>query len=204
DDRSIELSATPWSEPQPLKKLEEARPEQAFVLHTDRIVLRQIRDRQQMIGPHRRAWAELYSTLPDLEKKPRDVLAQNQKRIVDPNAESRGTTYKKLSQAVEDAQPGDVILIRYTGLLREDPVQIKDANANLTIRPYDNSHPILAIGQSPDQDTALVRVHDGRVTFENMEFRLAPDKAGYRAQSVAMVMGDGQCSFTNCVVTLEP
>jgi serine/threonine protein kinase len=206
DEGSVEPPASPWLATNPLRELSDDKPRIAFELRKDQASLRLARDRQQMIGVQRCAWGELYAQpLPRLaDPKRPDAVAQNQQRIVDPNAETRANTYKKLSQAVDEAQPGDVILIRYTGLLREDPVRIKDANANLTIRPHDGYHPILTIGQSPEPDAALVRVHDGKVAFENLEFRLAPDKAGYTAQTVAMIVGDGQCSFSNCLATLEP
>jgi len=206
DEGSFEPSTSPWGAADPLRELSHDNPSSAFQLREDQAPLRLARDRQQMIGVQHCAWGELYPrALPQLgDRKQPDAVAQSQQRIVDPNVAARGNTYKKLSQAVDEAQPNDVILIRYTGLLREDPVRIKDANANLTIRPHDGYHPILTIGQSPEPDAALVRVHDGKVAFENLEFRLAPDRPGYTAQTVVMIVGDGQCSFSNCLATLEP
>jgi hypothetical protein len=203
EDKSVEIADSPWKEALPVKMLDD-RPRKAFELRSDLAELRQPRHANRMIGVERFALGDLYTyPLPALDKKPAEAVAHNQEKVVDPSADPKANVYKKLAQAVDDAQPGDVILIRHNGLLREDPVQIKDANANLSIRPYPNCHPVLSISQSPDPDAALIRLHDGKLSLENLQFRLSPDKSGYRAQTVVMIVGDGQCSFSNCVATLD-
>jgi hypothetical protein len=202
EDKSVEMTDSPWKEALPLKALDD-RPRKAFELRTDVKELRQPRHDKRMIGVERCVWGEAYSSpLPALQK-PAEAVARNQEKIVDPSADPKGNVYKKLAQAVDDAQPGDVILIRHNGILREDPVQIKDANANLTIRPYPNYRPVLTISQSTDPDAALIRLHDGKLALENLQFRLSPDKSGYRAQTVVMIVGDGQCTLSNCLATLD-
>ncbi|HMC88036.1 MAG TPA: hypothetical protein VKI17_00745, partial [Gemmataceae bacterium] len=132
-----------------------------------------------------------------------EAVVRAKDKIFDPKAERRANVYPKLSQAIDDAQQGDTILIRRNGQLAIDPVELKRADADLTIKPYEGYRPVLKIGQSTDPDAALFRLHDGKLTLENLEFVVSPDRAGYKALSVVMVMGDGQCVVKDCVATLR-
>ncbi|TMQ28797.1 MAG: hypothetical protein E6K70_26610 [Planctomycetota bacterium] len=96
------------------------------------------------------AWEPIYDkNLPPLERKPSEAVVHARDKIFDPNAERRGNVYRKLSEAIEDAQPGDTILIRYKGSRPIEPVELKKVDADVTIKPYEGYRPILMIGQTP-------------------------------------------------------
>ncbi len=136
------------------------------------------------------------------------TVAKNQ-RIVDPTYKERDkNVYPTLSSAVGDAKPGDTIVIRCDGDLTIKPVILDDAAADLIVRPAAGYHPVLVLGLSPNDDAALFRVYDSKIQFEGLEFRLEPKPnpkgQNFKAQVVAAVVGNGQCEFKNCVVTLDP
>jgi hypothetical protein len=139
------------------------------------------------------------------DKKPDPVVRRT--LLVDPSvrAMSKEGTYPQLQQAILDARPGDLILIRHKGTMPVEPINLKKASLDLTIRADTGWQPILTIAESDadDADAWMFRVNDGKVRFENLEFRLQPTKK-FRSQSVVTLAGDGQCSFQDCVLTLDP
>src|SRR5205807_1865155 len=58
-------------------------------------------------------------------------------------------------------------------------------------------------GQTTEQDAAMFRVYDGQLRLESLEFQLAPGSSPFKAQTVVAVMGDGQCTLKDCLVTLD-
>src|SRR5262249_7046986 len=53
-----------------------------------------------------------------------------------------------------------------------------------------------------------LRVDDGRLQFEDLELRLLPPqpelgKPSYLSQAIVALMGEGRCSFRNCLLTLD-
>ena len=73
----------------------------------------------------------------------------------------------------------------------------------MTIRPAGKHRPVLTLGETSDPDAALFRLHDGKLNLVDLAFRLRPKQAEFKAQAVVMLAGDGQCTFKNCMATLE-
>jgi tRNA A-37 threonylcarbamoyl transferase component Bud32 len=203
-DRSIELLTNPWLNEKPIP-LVDAKPKQAFQVNLKLPELRPEKDpTRHVIGVEACAWGALYELpLPAVEDKRSDPVIRKTK-IVDPGvSESGDGIYPSLDQAAREARTGDTILIRANGVVAVDTVRLEKANTELTIKPHPRFRPILELGQTSDTDAALVRLHDGKLTFEGLEFRLRPQRE-FKAQSVVLMVGDGQCTFKNCVATLEP
>src|SRR5262249_20533548 len=51
---------------------------------------------------------------------------------------------------------------------------------------------------------ALFRLNQGHLKFDQIEFYLKPHRKEFDAQTVVALTGNAQCSFRNCVCTLEP
>jgi tRNA A-37 threonylcarbamoyl transferase component Bud32 len=203
-DRSIELLTNPWLNEKPIP-LVDAKPKQAFQVNLKLPELRPEKDAtRRVIGVEACAWGAMYELpLPAVEDKRSDPVIRKTK-IVDPAVgESGDGIYPSLDQAAREARSGDTILIRANGVVPVDTVRLEKASTELTIKPHPRFRPILELGQTSDSDAALVRLHDGKVTFEGLEFRLRPQRE-FKALSVVLMVGDGQCFFKNCVATLEP
>ncbi|MBY0528326.1 MAG: serine/threonine protein kinase [Gemmataceae bacterium] len=204
-DSSIELTTNPWATEKPVALIDK-QPKLAFSINLKLPELRQEKaPTKRVVGVERCTWGELYENpLPPVEDKKPDPVVRKFK-IVDPKATESGLgVYPSIDQASKDCRAGDVILIRHNGLLAIEPVRLEKASTDVTIKPHPRFRPILTVGQASDTDVALFRVLDGKVNFEDLEFLLKPQRTEFKAQSVVMVAGDGQCSFKNCLATLEP
>ncbi len=116
--------------------------------------------------------------------------------------------YRNLDALLEDVRPGEVILIRHTGDLPRNTIELKPQTKpgdefRVTFRPEDGSQPVFVIKDDAQPDQTLFKLLGGEVTFENIHFRLRPDqpKAGQTVAAVAM-LGGKKCTFNNCVFTL--
>ena len=223
DKYSRVLNESPWANESPLKQLEEIRyfdattklpvsaPEYEELLKGAFEVNRNLRDlrrgdelNKSLIGLEHLGRAIDYAAyLPKLEeKKPEPKLQRT--LTVDPMvAMSEKGTYPSLSQAIGDAQPGDLIVIHHTGALRVDAIRLEKPSIDLTIRPDTDCHPILEMGDTTDPHKALFRLHDGKLRLENLDFRLQPAEGRLKSQCVVTMIGEGQCVFKNCVLTLD-
>ncbi|MBV9126208.1 MAG: serine/threonine protein kinase, partial [Planctomycetes bacterium] len=201
DDSSLPLSRRPWKNADPLALLKN-EPQLAFQLDPKQPELRRAgKEQEQLVGPDTCAWFRLYEkgNLPPLGDQ-----VETTAKVVDPDArEGRPWVYKTLNQAVLDAQPGDVILIKKTGEVPVEPVRLEKPTIDLTIKPYTGYRPILTLGDTTDQDATLFRLHDGQLKLEHLEFRLKPGTSGFIGQTVVTVAGFGQCQFKSCVATLD-
>jgi len=205
-EKPSEWTGSPWENPKPLQALRNDRPQLAFRLNTTLPELRQPEHPTQMIGVDRCVWGNTYEgkLAPLPEKNPSEPVARRDERIVDPSLPApKENTYRTLRQALEDTKPGDVVLIRHQGSLPVEPVRLERAGIDVTIRPHPGYRPILSVGQTTEQDAAMFRVYDGQLKLESLEIRLAPGSSPFKAQTVVGVMGDGQCTLKDCVVTLD-
>ncbi len=202
-DRSVAVGTNPWQHDQPLALLEK-KPEQAFLVNLKAPDLRQDDNpTKKLVGIEQCLWAPLYpADLPPVEEvKPEPV--QRKTKIVDPTAKESGNgRYRTLRLAIEEANPGDEILIKHTGLLPVEPIRLEKAQTDVTIKPYRQHKPILTLGGTTERDAALFRLHDGKLKFEDLEFQLEPSRAEFKAQTVVMIIGDGLCEFRGCLLTL--
>jgi hypothetical protein len=212
DERVLNAEARPWKERAPLALLQgplkgEAM-RSAFQLDPSAVPeLRVTRDARDggdlLVGLHQSPWGPAWDKLP----APGGAQSVTVK-VVDPKAKDTDTTrrvYKTLAAALAELQAGDVIRIRHTGPLAVGQVPPLTSALNVTIEAEDNSHPILVLDEerSEQQQAAMFRVHKGQLTFNKLEFRLQPKRAGFESQAVALLFGDGGVQFTRCVVTLD-
>jgi predicted Ser/Thr protein kinase len=206
DDRSHVLTVNPWAN-DPFKflaQLERDEIRDAFLVKRDLRDARQDGDALRLVGAEK-LWDRSYPVgVPNQDSKTETVAARNpRERIVDPGnvTESGNGRYPTIGQALGDAKPGDVILLHWNGQINVEPVELKRAADDVTIRPAPGMHPVLTLGDTPDHDAAMFRLHDGKLTLEGLEFLLQPTRADYHSQSVVTVLGDGQCIFRDCLAT---
>ncbi|MFM7150734.1 MAG: hypothetical protein ACKO23_12910, partial [Gemmataceae bacterium] len=108
-----------------------------------------------------------------------------------------------LTQAVGNARPGDTVIIRHSGDLFVDPIQLsKQSLRDLAIRPARRFRPVLVMGETADTDPSLFRLHDGKLRLEGLEFRIRPGNRDFKSLSLVEFIGDGECSLKDCLVTL--
>jgi serine/threonine protein kinase len=137
-------------------------------------------------------------------RRPGPAVAANVK-VVEPPPPGKPAipgTYPDLAAAMSAARPGDVIELRFNGPQpMDETVRLDRPNlADLTIRAASGYRPVLVLtGANPeDKDAGLFRVYDGKLRLEQVQFQVrAP------AVAAAVLVGDGSCSFSDCVLTLE-
>jgi hypothetical protein len=201
----LDARQNPWREDEPLLA---KNPREAFQVNPN---LPELRDHNsdRPLGLLECVWGREYGTgYPPLPSpRPAERVAIGPKtRVVDPNG-AGGTerVYSTLTGALEDAQPGDEILIKTrknNRWVEVSPVRLKP-NLGVTLKPFPDHHPILTLAATTDEeDAALFRLNHGKLALENLEFHLKPDKKGYKFQSVVAMKGNGLCVFKHCVVTL--
>jgi serine/threonine protein kinase len=215
DARSLVLKFNPMHDDRPLARLEgvvypadfEERARDTFRIEERLRDLRRPDDRdRRLIGVETFAAGTYLGRLPSLD------LSQRRVRVVDPSRNDPSLAasgfYPTLRKAVEDAQSGDEIRIRSDSELAVHPIKLERDNGavSLTIRPEDGYRPVLTLSeQTKDLDAALFHVPTGcKLTLENLTFRLHPNRKEFKFQTVAALMGDGDCSFQHCLFTLEP
>jgi serine/threonine protein kinase len=127
--------------------------------------------------------------------------------IVD--ADDRSMTagvFTKLAGAIGEARDGDTILIKH-GENREVvmPHVALRPGVSLTLKPYDaDHHPILVLDKTfKDKDTSLFKVQDSKLTIEQMEIRLDPQRIDSGSQSIVLMGETAICQFKRCVLTMR-
>ncbi len=211
DDDGLELPQSPWADPRPLAKLAEAlKPaappdagREAFAVNLRLARLRLPRTQQGgVLGALHNVWGPSYPASPSPAAEPGVVRT----KIVNPAAArmdaDRGI-YTSLAHAVLDAKPGDTILIQKTGPLELEPLVLPKPDTRLTIRAFPRYRPVLTLAPAAEADAAVIRLVDGELRLEGLEFALRPGRTEYRSQAVVAVAGGGVCTFHDCAVTLE-
>jgi hypothetical protein len=128
---------------------------------------------------------------------------REKQRIVDPKLKrSGGGFYTTLGSALEEANPGDEILLRVNDRFEVGPIHAEKATFDVTIRADKDYAPILTLGKARYEDEAMFRLFDGHVRFQGLQFLLQPER-GFKAQALVCLVGNGSCSFKDCVVTLD-
>lgn len=199
DDNSVNLAFSPWASPTPLT---EKDPAEAFKVRGDKAEVRQV-TQTRLIGVERGVWG-VYPRPPSLDQAvPETVVRKSNEYIVDPEAKNPGVrVFTKLAAALHEAKEDAIIYIKHTGDVPMTPVTI-NAERKLTLRPYEKHRPILKLDKkSGDLEPALFHVTTGQIQFENLEFHLTPGKSRL-GESIVALSGNGQCSFKQCVLTLE-
>ena len=195
NDRSVTVQLNPWALEKPRPALAQT-PEKAFQASQELAELRRLDNpRLHMVGAENSVWGALYPS----------PLRALKEKIVDPTVMfSAQGIYPTLSQAIGEAQPGDVILLRTNKELLVKPIHLEDyPNTDLTIKPDGGFRPVLKLGATTDVDAAMFRLSDGKLHLENLEFELPAPQAGMTAQSLVQIAGEGQASFANCLLTVQ-
>jgi serine/threonine protein kinase len=212
DPRSRVLGANPWADENPLRffKTTPPQPQNAFLVDLRSPEMRQWDpktnqlSKDHLIGVEYCSWGlTVEDRLPEIEQSKPNELASAREKIVDPNVlESGNGVYRSLNAAIADG-PGDIIQIRHTGRLPIEPVLLDKPDQKLTIKPFGDNHPVLTLGQTSQADTAMFHLHSGKLRLEKLEFLLHPSSETFTAQAVVDMVADGQCTFSDCVATLE-
>ncbi|HEY1860257.1 MAG TPA: hypothetical protein VGG61_07880, partial [Gemmataceae bacterium] len=206
EERPGLLAASPWLREKPLDLLQ--RPDaannlrDAYRLKENQRTLRQKEDPSALVGVNRSVWGASYDKLPDFEESHSTVVS-GKILTVDPKAATGGNTFRYLNSALEEASPGDVIVIRHDGLLPLNLARMEKSATNVTIKADSGFHPILTMGETIDADAALFTLHDGQLTLEGLELRLQPQNDRFQAQVLVRMAQDGACTFKDCVITLK-
>lgn len=193
------LSMSPWRDKDPLTRLGERNPKQAFEPDLRKPEL-QFSDK--WVGAHKCTWGPVYDVTTPEDRK----LVAPGTLIVDPAVlKAGGGIYPRLNTAILDAKPGDTILLKCgrDRLIKVDMVRLEKPDIDLTIEPYEGYHPILTLAPSPEAETGMFRLHDGKLRLKDLEFLLTNDPADYQSRAVVSVVGDGECLISNCVATLD-
>jgi serine/threonine protein kinase len=123
--------------------------------------------------------------------------------VVPGKDDSKNRIYSTLDAAILAARAGDTILIEANGEVLVRPIRLKeDASVELTIRPKTGFHPVLTIGETKETDPALFRLGDGKLSLEGLSFLLKPIDE-HNAQTIVSVLGGGNCTFKDCLLTLD-
>jgi hypothetical protein len=203
------LPDSPWNAEDPLALLdaENARKlREAFQVKTD---LRHLRLLPEGKGTHLVGVEQPFGSKPYTEGlRPLDEARPLATRVVTPpdpdgKLRRRPGDYPSLEAALREARPGDTILLRCNGPYRVEPIRVR-STADVTIKPFPDCRPVLTLDPDTDEeDAALFRLHDGKLRLAGLEFALHPARANFRTQAVVAAVGDGECSFSDCVLTLE-
>jgi len=204
DEKSRDTSVSPWDSADPLAALQDGKPDLAFRINSQLPQLRQPDDPKSIIGVQHCSWGYAYQgKLESLEEKKAIAEAPPRTKIVDLSvAQSGNGIYPKLEEAVEAARSGDTILIRHNGIMKVNAIRM-EKDIELSIKPDENCHPILSLDRSKDAEAALFRLYDGQLRLEQLQFHLQPGRGQFKTQVVVAIMGDGQCTFRDCLATLE-
>ena len=192
-----------WRNVSPLLALGKLQLADAFQPRTDTVELRTVG--KHLIGAEWCAGKDYTDGLGEpTDVRPPAVVRSP--KIVDPKLRgAESGTFRTLGQALEEVADGDTVLIRHKGVLAITPVTLeKLGKGSVTIKPAPGYRPVLKL-ETAERETALFRIHDSRITFQDLEFRLDPGQTEFDVQAVAALLGDGSCAFERCVVTLaEP
>src|SRR5262249_1823112 len=208
DTGSQLLTPSPWTSDDPLKLLEGLKPDNlrlAFQVNTNLNPLRQRDGDRRLVGVDRCFWVGPgYSkNLPDVKETKPDTVVRKERIVVPGKADSAKGIYKSLSAALEDIGSGEGGLIQYTGLKKVSPIRLARP-IEVTIRADEGYHPVLTLAEAEEEDAFLFRMQDGKLRLEGLGFELKPTRAEFKSQTVVAAAGDGECTFKDCVITLDP
>jgi serine/threonine protein kinase len=202
---SSELEKMPWKDARPLTLLEK-QPAVAFQVYPS---LRDLRlPNGRLIGVERLLSVSYLANLPPLETRPPEAITHRElivMKLEEDRPRPASRIYPSLGHALLDARPGDSIVLRHNGELLVDPqVLDKPTLTDLTIRADRGFHPVLTLSEAGREvDPALFRVLDWKLQLEGLEIRLRPSREGFDSQTVVALLGDGDCTFKDCLITLD-
>src|SRR4029434_9211616 len=133
-----------WANDKPHRQ----KPRPAFQLSKTAREVRQL-DGIGVLGIERGFWGDMQK-LPPLPDEPRVADLKEFEKVVDPSlpmgVKMPAGVYREVFQAINAAQPGDVIRIKHGKDRRLNVEALKKRDVKVTLRPYDeNYHPILTL-----------------------------------------------------------
>src|SRR5262249_55559122 len=153
------LSGSPWLAKDPLAALKEGNLKQAFQLDLQKT---ELHSEDRLVGVKSCIWGPMDTNVTSGSSEPKKTDAVGT-LIVDPTApKAGGGIYPSLDGAVADARPGDTILLKHAKdnrIIKVDMIRLEKPDVDLTIKPFEGYHPILALGQSSDPEAAIFRLH---------------------------------------------
>jgi serine/threonine protein kinase len=204
DAESRELTGEPWKDDQPLKRLEELAVQEAFQVNPLLPVLRLPTGDGILVGAEKVLTFSYVANLPPLKEKPskegrRELIVENRDE-----PDHKALRYPTLIYALLDAQPGDVILLRFDGKFKLNSQPLNDKRlADLTLRADRDCHPVLTLSDTKEGNAALFDVYNGRLRLENLEVLLRPPDDDTDPHAVVFFQGDGECVLKDCLITLD-
>jgi len=214
DSSELADSVNPLASATPLKELELVKPgllADAFKVNPELLELREAdvdKDPVRHTLPLGITWATRSGTLAALAPKLPELPRLANQILVNPDAKESPATgvYSSLDRAIANAKSRDEILIvpGKSRIIEVQPVSI-NVGVDLTIKPYSSEHrPILTLATPKNLNSSvpLLTIHDSRVVFENVEVVLEP-QLKFSEAAVVELVGNGQCIFRRCVVTLK-
>jgi hypothetical protein len=206
-DDSVAVTDAPWDESSQelVARLESLRFLLAFRVQAGRADLRDPENpSDHLVGAESLLGVALFPDGPGPLVRAAPPIASPRELIVDPKVDdSNKNLYPTLKQAISAAGRGDTILLRVNGKLEVTPIHLNTRDlSDLTIRAYEGFRPVLVLGDSTETNTSLFEVHNGTLLFEGVEFRLRCD-LDFASLALVALAGDGTCSFSRCIVTLD-
>lgn len=140
---------------------------------------------------------------PELSVASEYKLAPNEK-VVDPDyvGDTPGYT-NDLLEAMALIHAGDIITLKPGAANKEFTFRRQDLEFDLTVRGYPGTFPTVTLADTLWADANFFRLLDGKLHLENLHFIIEPKEKDVSLSLVNMV-GNGTCSFKNCMITLKP
>ena len=131
------------------------------------------------------------------------------KKVVDPvdsRRKEKEGEFASVAEALARAKSGDTIYIKHgddSPQVVVTPFPLK-RSLSVTLAAYEGFQPVLVLDKdSSEKDSALFKMQDGTLAFENLEFLLDPVRQGFESQSIIHLGEAANCSFKQCIVSLR-
>jgi serine/threonine protein kinase len=165
------------------------------------------KEREIALGVQKCVWGNMMELprLPDDVKVASDPKLKPNVKVVDPDIVemTQPGFFRTLAQAIILAKPGDVILIKSNREVAVKPAVLDQTKTDLTIKPYQGYRPILTLDETLEPHAYLFKLLDGKLHMESLEFLLRPLHSGFKSQAVVSLVGNGKCTFKQCLFTLK-
>jgi hypothetical protein len=149
--------------------------------------------------------------------KPLDEKPDSERRIltVEPKVDDAPNgVYPSIYRAIQDARPGETILLRHEGKLVTEHIELKKKEyADVILKSARHFRPELVFNErTTEPDAALFRLYDGKLRLESLDVTLDsnPGTAETRSEeavdssthALLALVGNGSCVMRDCVINL--
>ena len=126
--------------------------------------------------------------------------------IVDPDDTRRMPgEFKYVAEALSRAKTDDVIEIKHGDRPEVEvlPVPLRRGDS-VTLKAHEGFQPILVLDKKyQEKESALFKLQEGKLHFEQIGFLLDPGQADFASQSIVHLGEAAQCVFKQCVISLR-